>query len=46
MLREVDTVMLGGTGALKDVDATVGRRAPMLIELVDAHWADECYHCN
>ena len=37
--------MLGGSGALKDVDVTVGRRTPALIELVDAHWADDCYHC-
>ena len=23
----------------------VGRRTPALIELVNAHWSDDCYHC-
>ena len=31
---------------LKDADLAIGRKMPNLIELVNAHWAMDCYHCS
>lgn len=45
VLQEVDA-LLGRSVAPKDVDLQLGRKMPNLIELVNAHWAMDCYHCQ
>ena len=44
-LQETDT-LLSRSVAIKDVDVSLGRKMPNLIELVNPHWATDCYHCS